>query len=128
MVEMANLFERLSGGRPPAQFEIKAQKRQDEEALLSSAQKLLDFLQRWTKNTINLRDIRTLGPHSIRDRKDAVRAAEILCHFGWLAPIRSAHYDGRAWQITRKPVVGPAVAADWQLYQGYNRDFVAKLP
>ena len=122
---MANLFERLGRNRAaPAQ--IEDHKRQAEEELLSSAQKLLDFLQRWTKDTVNLRDICSRGPYCIRNRKDAVRAAEILVHFGWLAPIRSPHYDGRTWQITRKPIVGPPIAANWQLYQGYNRNFAAK--
>jgi hypothetical protein len=126
---MVNLFDRLDRGRPAlAELEEKDKKRQAEEALLSSAQKLLDFLQRWKKDTITITEICVYGPHSIRDKKRAAPAAEILVHFGWLAPIRSPHYNGRTWQITRKLIVGPPVAADWQLYQSYDRDFVAKLP
>ena len=109
---MANLFERLSKGRAsptepsPTEAGIKQPRKDD------PAQKLLDWLQRWTKDTVSARDIRIYGPNSLRDKKSAVRSAEILVHFGWLAPIRSLRYDQRVWRITRKPIVGPTVAAD----------------
>jgi len=118
---VVNLFERLERKRPP-QAEATSKQPDDE---IVSAQKLLDFLQRWTKDTIAEREIRVYGPKSIRDRKSAVRSAEILTHFGWLAPIRSPHYNGRMWKITRKLIVGPPVAADWQLYHGSSRGNVA---
>ena len=118
---MVNLFERLGKGRPPP---AKAVSKQSQDEIIS-AQKFLDFLQRWAKNTITEREIRIYGPQSIRDRKSAVRSAEILVHFRWLTPIRSAYYNGRMWQITRKPIVGPSVAADWQLHHGFSRENVA---
>jgi hypothetical protein len=108
---MVNLFERLNK-RPPAAEPREKLPRDD----LEHAQRLLDFLQRCQKPTITEREIRIYGPQSIRDRKSAIRSAEILVHFGWLTPIRSAYYNGRMWQITRKPIVGPSVAADWQLH------------
>jgi len=118
---MVSLFERLDRGRPTPAAGTKST-RPDE---IISAQKLLDFLQRWAKDTITEREIRVYGPQSIRDKKSAIGSAEILVHFGWLTPIRSAYYNGRMWQITRKPIVGPKVAADWQLYQGFSSDNVA---
>ena len=118
---MVNLFERLNGARP-APAEKKTERPND----LEHAQKLLDFLQRWAKDTITTRDICVYGPTSIRDKKRAHRAAEILVHFGWLTPIRSAYYNGRMWQITRKLIVGPPIAADWQLYHGSSSGNVAR--
>ena len=110
---MANLFERLNKGRPPpAQVEEKDQKRRDEEALLVPAQKLLDWLQRWEKDTVNLRDIGQRGPKSIRDRKSAIQAAQILVHHGWLVPKKMRRYNARVWKIARKPIVAPTVAAE----------------
>ena len=105
---MANLFERLNGARPaPAEEKIKQPR--DE---LESAQKLLNWLQHWAKNTVSARDIRIFGPRSLRDRKRAIDSAEILVTHGWLVPEKSHRYDRRVWQIVRKPIVRPTVAAD----------------
>jgi len=101
---VANLFERL--GRPPP-AEARSIQPQDE---LLPAQKLLDWLQHWTKPTISLRDIHAYGPNSLRDKKSAVRSIEVLVHFGWLSPNRSHRYDRRVWEIVRKPIVRPTVA------------------
>jgi len=110
---MATLFERLNKGRPPsAQLEEKDKKRQAEEALLLPAQKLLDWLQRWEKDTVSARDIRTYGPKSIRDKKSAIHSAEVLVHHGWLIPKKMRRYNARVWQIARKPIVRPPVAAE----------------
>jgi hypothetical protein len=77
----------------------------------SPAQKLLDFLQRWNKSTIATRDIRIYGPGSIRDRKTAVDAAEVLVRTGWLVPLKPYRY-GRKWQIIERPrIVAPKVAS-----------------
>ena len=76
-----------------------------------SAQRLLDFLQRWPKPTISPRDIRVYGPNSLRDKKSAVDAAETLVRNGWLVPIKTRRHSERAWQIIRKLIVSPNVAA-----------------
>src|SRR5262249_12042147 len=66
---MANLFERLAQGRPaPAEEKVK----------VDPAQKLLDWLQHWSKPTISTRDIHIYGPNSIRDRESAVNSAQTL--------------------------------------------------
>jgi hypothetical protein len=51
-----NIFERLEKGRPPIE---KAQ-------IVSPAQKLLDWLQRWDKPTICTREICNYGPYAVR--------------------------------------------------------------
>jgi hypothetical protein len=115
MAEMATLFERLSGAQPPPARARKKdhEKRPPEEVLLVPAQKLLDWLlQGWTKDTITPRDIGIWGPNSIRNRKDAIRAAEVLVHHGWLRPKKMRRYNARVWEIARKPVVQSIVATD----------------
>ena len=105
---MVTIFEKLDRGRQPA-AEEKIQPLRKEP---TSAQKLLNWLQRWEKNTVALRDICIYGPKSIRDKKSAVIAAEVLVEFGWLTPQKTRAYNHRVWQIVRKPIVGPSVAAE----------------
>jgi len=101
---MVNLFERL-GKRPPP-----AEKKTERSNELEHAQKLLDFLQRWAKNTVSVRDICVFAPRSLRDRKTAIDAAEILVKHGWLMPLASHRHDRREWQIVRKPLIPATVA------------------
>jgi len=98
-----NLFKRLDKGRPPPPTK-KAQP--------SPAQKLLDWLQHWTKDTVSARDICIYGPYSIRDRKRAIDAAEILAKEGWLVPIKTRRHDMQHWGIVRKPIIFPTVATE----------------
>ena len=100
---MASLFERLDKGRPSP---IKKTQKP------SAAQKLLDWLQHWTKPTVSARDIRIYGPNAIRDRKRAIDSAAILVKEGWLIPIKTRRYDMCEWQIVRKPIVHSTVAAE----------------
>ena len=72
---MVSLFERLDKGRPPP-----TRKAQEP----SPAQKLLDWLQHWSKPTVSARDICIYGPNAIRDRQRAIDSAEILVKNGWL--------------------------------------------
>lgn len=105
---MVNLFERLGKGRPPpAETESKTP-----HSELETAQKLLNWLQHWAKNTVSVRDICVYGPNSMRNREIAINSAEILVKNGWLVPNRAHRYDRRVWQIVRKPIVGPTVAAE----------------
>ena len=92
---VADIFSRLSAGRPPP----------TEEARRSSPQgkKLLDWLvNHWTKPTVTVRDIRIYGPNSVRDGKIASSTAEILVEQGWLVPLKGRRRDIREWQIVPK--------------------------
>src|SRR5258708_7004341 len=100
---MTNLFERLSKERPSLSSNKKAQK--------PPAQLLLDWLQRWPKPTVSPRDIRVYGPNSLRSRKNASDAAEVLVQNGWLAPVTTRRHSERAWRIIRKLIISPNVAA-----------------
>jgi hypothetical protein len=97
---VANLFERLDRGRPPIE---KTQE-------VSPAQKLLDWLQRWPKPSLSMRDICIYGPRP-RNRENAISSAEILVKHGWLVPSKTRRYDSREWQIVRRPIVRPTVAS-----------------
>jgi hypothetical protein len=102
MTEMADIFRRLSAGRPPP-----AGRAQDH----SSAQKLLDWVLRWDKPTVRIRDIRIYGPGPLRNRKSAIDTAEVLVSHGWLVPTssRKRRHDGRTWQIVRRAIVHPTI-------------------
>ena len=95
-----DIFKRLSAGRPPP-----VEKAQDR----SAAQKLLDWLQRWDKPTVCVRDIRIYGPGSLRNQKSVTDAAEVLVKNGWLASVQTRH--GHKWRVVRKPIAQPTLAA-----------------
>jgi hypothetical protein len=96
------LFERLSKERPSPSSTRKARQ-------LEGAQKLLDWLQRWNKDTVTVRDIHIYGPNAIRGQK-TLAAAKILIKNGWLAPIKPHGYNGHKWKILKRPsVIAPNV-------------------
>jgi hypothetical protein len=98
---MANsIFERLRAVRPVQESNKRPQK-------IEHAQRLLDWLQGWTKPTICAREICTYGPRPLRKREKAGSAARILVKNGWLAPIPTHRYDMEAWQIVRRPIIYP---------------------
>jgi len=102
-----NLFERLATMVPPP-----AEKTQTPlpDPKLQSAQRLLDWIQKWTKDTICTRDVRQYGPSSLRSPKNVIDAAEVLVENGWLKPAESHRYDMHKWHIIRKPpIVAPKV-------------------
>jgi hypothetical protein len=101
---MVGLFERLAERRSPPPTK-KAREP-------SPAQKLLDWLQRWTKPTISIRDVHIYGPGSVRDRKSAVNAAEVLVKNGWLIPMKPHRYDMHKWQVVRKPIAHPIISTE----------------
>ena len=103
---MANLFERLNGARPtPAEEKIQPPRNE-----LESAQRLLDFLQRWKKDTVCVREISRFGPYAIRNRESAINSARTLVAHGWLIPLKASRSDRRVWQVVRKPIIEPTVA------------------
>src|SRR5262245_58896334 len=99
-----DIFERLDKGRPPTEAVISKRSQK-----IQHAQKLLDWLQRWTKPTVCFRDIHIYGPYP-RDRESTLNAAKILVDNGWLVPITRHWRDMHKWQVVRKPIVCPEVA------------------
>src|SRR5262249_55087277 len=104
-MEMTNLFERLSKERPTTTSIRKARQLED-------AQKLLDWLMRWSKDTITARQICIYGPNSLRNQKRALNAAEKLVKNGWLIPLPARKYHHYVWQIVRRPIVDPSITTD----------------
>jgi hypothetical protein len=73
----------------------------------------LDWLQRWERPTVRIRDIRVHGPgRAIRNRKSAISTAEILVKTGWLIPLGSRRHDGGEWRIVRRAIVHPIVTTE----------------
>jgi len=105
---MVNLFERLGQLSPPPA--TKEAERPLPDQKLQPAQRLLDWIQRWTKDTICIGDVRQYGPNSLRNPKSVIDAAEVLVKNGWLEPAESHRYDMRKWRIIRRPpIVAPKV-------------------
>jgi hypothetical protein len=101
---MADLFERLAAERPPS-----AEEKTKQPTKLPPEQRMLNWLQRWPKNVVSVRDMRVWGPRIFRDKKKAISAAEILAERGWLTPVKS-HWPGTyAWRVMHKPIAHPVV-------------------
>ena len=80
---MADIFDRLAQGRPPVEEPVKQPRRNP-----SPIERLLDWLvNHWAKPTITAREIYTLGPRSLRDKRTALSLAQILVERGWLTPV-----------------------------------------
>jgi len=76
----------------------------------SEAQKMLDWLQRWNKPTVRMNEILVYGPRSIRKRKIAIDAAEVLVKHGWLTQLQTRRPNMVEWQINRRAIVHPTIA------------------
>ena len=100
---MADIFERLSAGQP-------AEPTPKPKA--SPAQKLLDWLLRWDKPVVRVRDIRVYGPYALRNQKSVTDSAEVLVKSGWLIPLQTRQYNGHKWRIVRKPIADPSIVAE----------------
>jgi hypothetical protein len=81
-----------------------------ERAQKPPAQALLDWLQRWEKPTVRLRDIQIFGPMHIRKRELAIEQANLLVKYNWLTPLKPRRKDSLEWQIVRVPIIHPTVA------------------
>jgi hypothetical protein len=99
------IFERLERGRPTPTPTGPAPAKE------KPAQLLLTFLQKWPKPTISRRDIYIYGPQPLRNREGAINAAEFLVKTGWLVPHKTHRHDWRVWEIVRKPIAHPTIAA-----------------
>jgi len=114
---MANLFERL--GQQPSPPTTKETQEPLPDQKLEPAQKLLDWLQRWNKDTVCMKDILQYGPNSLRNPRKALDAAHTLVRNGWLEPAELHRYDMHKWHIARNPVVPPTVK--WQRKSQQNK-------
>jgi hypothetical protein len=106
---MATLFDRLAPPPPPPPPAKKAQEPLPDPEL-RAAQRMLNWLQRWPKNTVCTREILIYGPYSLRNPKSAIGAAEILVKNGCLTPAKPHRYDMRKWYVVRKPIIPPTIA------------------
>jgi hypothetical protein len=107
---MVNLFERLGQLSPPPATK-EAQKSLPDQKL-QQAQLMLNWIQRWAKDTICIRDVRQYGPNSLRNPESVIDAAEVLVKSGWLEPAELHRYDMRKWRIIRRPpIVAPKVGS-----------------
>jgi|SRR5262249_28494361 len=100
--EAVSLFDRLDRTRATPK---------PAPAKIEPAQLLLDFILRWPKPTVSRRDIYIYGPRSTRKREDAIHAAETLVKNGWLKPYKTHRHDWRVWEIVRRPIIHPTIAA-----------------
>ena len=96
---MQTVFDRLRRPAAPA----------EEKAKVDPAQKLLDWLQRWSKPTVTPREIRIYGPKYFRSQERVLSTAEALVRYGWLIPNKPRRRDAREWQVVRRPVIHPTV-------------------
>jgi hypothetical protein len=95
----ANIFERLAKGRPPP-----VEKAQE----VSPAQRLLDFVLRWPKDTVSARNIYQFGPRSTKKRREAMESIAVLIRCGWLAQVPGPRRDGYRF-LRRPPIIHPTV-------------------
>jgi hypothetical protein len=94
------IFERLDRARPPAETASKQPSKEP-------AQRLLTWLPRWPRDTITARQIRNYSP--LRNRGEAISAAEVLVANGFLAATRAQRPNTYAWRIIRKNILNPTV-------------------
>jgi len=92
------IFDRLDRGQLPTETAIKTK---------TPAQRLLTWLPRWPRDTITVRQLRNYSP--LRNRGEAVSAAEVLVSNGFLAATRAQRPNTYAWRIIRKNILNPTV-------------------
>ena len=89
---MANLFDRLSEGRPPQE--------PTPPPVPLAAGRLLNWLQNnWTRPVIRARSIYQYGPGPTRDKESTLKLTAILERHGWLVPMKTDRYDSKMWRI-----------------------------
>ena len=70
---------------------------------------LLDWLMnRWTKNSVTLRDVLVFGPGCVRDREVALSLMQTLVARRWVAEVKAHRYDMKRWGIARGPIAPQA--------------------
>ena len=71
------------------------------------AQRMLDFILRWPRESISTSDLMTYGPRPKQNAEGVLKLATILEKYGWLTPKSTPRKDMRHWNICRKPFVHP---------------------
>jgi hypothetical protein len=101
---MAGLLEKLDARQTPARpVERIGQASKNRELLL------LDWLMnRWTKNSVTLRDVLVFGPGCVRDREVALSLMQTLVARRWVAEVKAHRYDMKRWGIARGPIAPQA--------------------
>ena len=94
------IFDRLNRGQLPAETAIKQPPK-------TSAERLLTWLPRWPRDTITVRQLRNYSP--LRDRKEAIAAAEVLAANGFLTSTQAQRPNTYAWKIIRKNIINLTV-------------------
>ena len=72
------------------------------------AQRMLDFVLSWPRETIAATDLMTYGPRPRQNAEEVLKLASILEKRGWLRPKNTPRKDMHHWNIVRQhPVVHP---------------------
>jgi hypothetical protein len=66
-----------------------------------AADRLMNWLPRWPKSTISVREVRLFGPISLRNPKLATAAIEALASCGRLVPVETRQRNMNWWLIVR---------------------------
>ena len=74
-------------------------------------QLLLNWLLKWRKPTIKMNEVLVYGPRPVRKRENALSSTQKLVEQGWLEPLPTRRPDMLEWQIARRPIVSPTIAA-----------------
>jgi hypothetical protein len=77
----------------------------------NTPQLLLNWLLKWRKPTIRMNEILVYGPRPVRKRENALSSIQKLVEQRWLTPVKTRRPDMLEWQITRRPIVQPTIAA-----------------
>jgi len=71
------------------------------------AQRMLDFVLRWPRESIATTDMMTYGPRPRQNAEETLKIATLLEKHGWLTPKDTPRKDMRHWNISRRPFVHP---------------------
>jgi hypothetical protein len=73
------------------------------------AQKMLDFILRWPRESIATTDLMTYGPKPRQNAEETFKLATLLERQGWLTKKSMPRKDQHHWTINRKPFVHPKI-------------------
>ena len=94
------IFDRLNRARPAPPQKVQ-----------EPAQLLLNWLLKWRRDTVKMNEILVYGPTVIRKKEYALNSTKVLVDHGWLIPIKTRRPDMLEWQIVRRPIAHPTIAA-----------------
>jgi hypothetical protein len=97
---MASIFDRLAKSRPAPTNQQQP----------DHAQRMLDFLLRWPRQSVSTTDMMIYGPRPKKNAEEVLKLAAILEKHGWLTPKNTPKKNMRHWDIVRRqPVVRPTL-------------------